>query len=94
MITENEVKHIASLARIHLEQDEIQGLTKNLENILQYMAKLEKLDVTKVEPTSHVMGLKNVFREDKITSSLKQEDVMKIAVEHYKNSFKVPKVIE
>ncbi len=94
MISENDVKHIASLARIHLEQDEIKKLTKDLESILQYVTKLEKLDVSNVEPTSHAIEFKNVFREDKVTPSLKQEEVMKIAVEHHKGSFKVPKVIE
>ena len=94
MISEKDVRHIASLARIHLKQNEIQELTQNLENILQYMAQLEKLDTSKVDPTSHVLELKNVFREDSVTPSLKTDDVMKMAVEPHQGSFKVPKVIE
>ena len=94
MISEKEVQQIASLARIHLESEEIKVLTKDLESILRYVAKLEKLDVAKVEPTSHALELRNVFREDKVIPSLKQAEVMKIAVEHHQGSFKVPKVIE
>ena len=52
MITDKDVKKIADLSRIHLGQDEIDRLTKDLESILNYMNKLEKLDITKVEPTS------------------------------------------
>ena len=94
MITPKDVKYIASLSRIHLRDEEIEELTKNLENILHYIAKLEKLDVSKVEPTSHVLPLKNVFREDKVKPSLTQEEALKIAVDKHHGAFKVPKVIE
>ncbi len=94
MITPKDVQYIANLSRIHLRDEEVTELTKNLEGILHYIAKLEKLDVSKVEPTSHVMPMKNVFREDVVVPSLPQQDVMKMAIEHYQGSFKVPKVIE
>ena len=64
MISEKDVKYIAHLARINLKDEEIKPLTKNLEDILTYIGKLEKLDTSKVEPTSHVLPLKNVYRED------------------------------
>ena len=94
MITEKDVKYIASLSRIHLRDEEIDKLTKNLEDILHYVEKLEKLDISNTEPTTHVLPLKNVYREDKVHTSLKQLEALKIAVEHYNGSFKVPKVIE
>lgn len=94
MITEKDVRYIASLSRINLREEEIGQLTRNLEDILHYMAKLEKLDVAKVEPTSHVLPLKNVYREDKPREPLPQKEVLKIAVEQLKGAFKVPKVIE
>lgn len=94
MISDKDVKKIASLSRIHLRQDEIDHLTKNLESILDYMNKLEKLDITKVEPTSHIFPLKNVHREDVVKPSLGQKDALKFAVDQHKGSFKVPKIIE
>lgn len=94
MITAKDVQYIANLSRIHLRDEEIAELTKNLEHILHYIAKLEKLDVSKVEPTSHVIPMKNVFRQDVVTPSLSQEEALKIAVEKHQGSFKVPKVIE
>ena len=93
-ITEKDVRTIASLSRIYLRDEEIQRLTKDLEGILDYIAKLEKLDTSLVEPTSHVLPLRNVFREDVFKESLGQKDVLKIAVEQTQGSFKVPKVIE
>ena len=94
MISKKDVLHIASLARIHLEEHEIQSLTKNLEGILHYVAKLEKLNVKDIPPTSHVLELTNVFREDSIKPSLKQSEAVGISPNQLKGSFEVPLVIE
>ena len=80
--------------RIHLRDDEVKQLTNDLEKILDYINKLEKLDISNVEPTSHVLPLKNVYREDVVEPPLSQEEVLKISVDQTKGSFKVPKVIE
>ena len=94
MITPDQVKHIAHLARVHLRDEEIKKFTHHLEDILKYVHQLNELDVTKVEPTSHAASLKNVFRADTIAPSLSQEEALSIAVEKKQGNFKVPKVIE
>ena len=94
MITKKDVQYISHLSRIHLDEKEVQELTKTLEDILQYIEKLSTLNVENVKPTSHVLPLKNVFRKDVVTKSLEQSVVMKMAVESEKGSFKVPQVVE
>ena len=94
MISRDDVEYIASLARIHLQDNEIEQLTKDLENILHYMAKLSTLDVSQVQPTTHVLPLKNVSLVDVVKPSLKPTTALGIAVEQQQGSFKVPKVIE
>ena len=94
MITENDVTYIAGLARIHLEKEEIQKLTKNLEDILSYITKLQEQNVSEIKPTSHALPLENVYREDTVKPSLEHTEVMKLAVERHQGCFKVPKVIE
>ncbi len=94
MLTKKDVEYVAKLARIGLDDKEIEYFTQQLEAILEYIAKLNKLDISNVEPTSHVLPLKNVYREDVLKPSLPVEDVMKIAVAKERNHFKVPKVIE
>ena len=94
MITREDVKYIAGLARLYLKNDEIDSLTSNLEDILDYINKLEKLDVSNVEPTSHVLPLKNVYREDVVKPSLPQKEALEIAISEHKGSFKVPQIIE
>ena len=94
MLNKNDVRYIAGLARIHVPEDELEGFTKNLENIISYVDQLNELNVENVEPTSHVLHLKNVYRPDTVKPSLLQQDALKFAVESYQGSFKVPRVIE
>lgn len=94
MITKNDVLDIAGLARIHLKDHELERLTADLENILHYVDQLKALNVGAVDPTSHVLPLKNVYREDKINSSLSQNEALSITQEKHNGAFKVPQVIE
>ena len=94
MITKKDVQYISHLSRIYIDDSEAENLAKNLEDILIYIEKLKKLDVENVKPTSHVLPLKNVFRDDVLKESLGQEKAIKIAVESERGSFKVPQVIE
>ena len=94
MLSKDDVRYIAGLARIHVPEDELEGFTKNLENIISYVDQLNVLNVKNVEPTSHVLHLKNVYRPDQVKPSLPQKDALKFAVESYQGSFKVPRVIE
>lgn len=94
MISKEEILKIASLSRIYLEEHEKDKFSKDLEDILNYIAKLENLDVSNVEPTSHVVPVKNVLREDSVKPSLSQEDVLKISKTTKENSFQVPQIIE
>lgn len=94
MISKDNVKYVADLARIHLRDEEIEHLTADLEKILQYINKLDTLDVGEIQPTSHVLPLKNVHREDTVKPSLTQEEALKFSVAKQDGAFKVPKVIE
>lgn len=94
MISEKDVRYVAGLARIHLRDEEAGRLTKDLEKILEYIDQLNTLDVADVQPTSHVLPLKNVYREDTVRPSLTQQEALNISVEQQDGSFKVPKVIE
>ena len=94
MLSKDDVRYIGHLSRVHLEERELERLTKDLEHILHYIEKLKELNVTNVKPTSHVLPLHNIYREDIIKPSLRQDDAMKIAASHYQGFFKVPRVIE
>ena len=93
-ISKDDVKYIASLARLELTEKETEYFTGQLSAIINYVDQLKKLDTSNVEPTTHAMPLQNVFREDVVKTSLKKEDVLRNAPAKEKVLFKVPRIIE
>ena len=94
MLTPKDAEYIGTLSRIHLRDDEIESLQRNLEDVLSYIGKLKEIDIKDVDPTSHVFPINNVLRNDKVKASFKEEDMLKFAVVHHKGAFKVPQIIE
>jgi aspartyl-tRNA(Asn)/glutamyl-tRNA(Gln) amidotransferase subunit C len=94
MIDKKTVTYIGSLARLHLEEAEADKFARDLEAILHYVDQLSVLDVSKVKPTSHVLDMENVFREDVIKPGLSREEAFSFAVDSLDGAYKVPKVIE
>ncbi|AHV99022.1 Asp-tRNA(Asn)/Glu-tRNA(Gln) amidotransferase subunit GatC [Paenibacillus sabinae] len=93
-ITVKDVQHVARLARLHLSPEEEAVFTEQMNAILQYAEKLSGLDTEGVEPTTHVLHVSNVMREDVVKESLSIEDVLLNAPEEEDGQFKVPAVLE
>ena len=108
-ITPEEIEHVAHLARLNLEREkksdadadgEVPGITdkermiSQISEILDYVNKLNGLDTEDVEPTFHVLAMKNVWRDDEVKPSLTQEEALKIAPKSADGMFKVPRVID
>lgn len=83
MISKDDVKYTASLARLHVADAKLEALTNSLADIVKYVEQLQTLDVSNVKPTSHAVPLSNALRDDVVKPSLV-----------YKDTFKVPLVIE
>ncbi len=90
--TEKDTEHVAMLARIALTPEEIKAFTQQLNNILDYFKKLEEIDTSAVEPTYHILDLKNVTRPDKVTPSLPLDEALANAPKKQDNYFKAPKI--
>jgi len=88
------IDKVAELARLNLKAEEKQKLARDLGAILEYVKKLDALDTSKVEPTSHVLNMENVFRADEA----KPSDAAEKALEHAPQTdgpfFKVPKIVQ
>ncbi len=93
-ITRKEVDHVARLARLELSEDEKETMTRQLDRILGYVDKLNELDTSTVEPTSHVIPMVNVMREDEVRPSLAPDDAMSNAPDREDAFFRVPRIIE
>ncbi len=93
-ISREQVSHVAKLARLQLSPEEMERFADQISNILTYVEKLNQLDTKQVEPTSHVLTLSNVFREDRAGPSLPVEKVLENAPDSEGPFFRVPKIIE
>jgi aspartyl-tRNA(Asn)/glutamyl-tRNA(Gln) amidotransferase subunit C len=94
MIDKDQVENIAKLSRIRLTELEREMFVHQLNNILFYIEKLNKLDTENVAPMAYTSDVSNVFREDKLKPSIPLQDVLINAPATKSGFFKVPKVIE
>ncbi len=92
-VTKKEVEHIANLSKLKFREAELENFTVQMNQILTYMEKLNELDTENVEPLSHPVPDKNIFRKDEPQKSVSREDALKNAPDHNDEFFKVPKVI-
>lgn len=88
-----EVEHVARLARLKIDDADVEKLTDQLNNILSYMEKLNELDTSAIEPMAHALPLSNAFREDKVRPSFEPDDTLANAPEKDRTFFLVPRVI-
>jgi aspartyl-tRNA(Asn)/glutamyl-tRNA(Gln) amidotransferase subunit C len=88
------IEHLAQLARLSVSDDEKILFANQIDSILNYMAKLNELDTGSVEPTSHVVSLSNVVREDLPKDSLEREEALMNAPDRTDKFYRVPKIIE
>ncbi len=93
-ITRAEVEHVARLARLELSDDEKERMTTQLDAILGYMETLNTLDTADVEPTTTVIPMVSVMRDDEVRPSLDREDALANAPEREGVYFRVPRIIE
>ena len=91
---EMDLSRAVKLARIELTPEEEQRLAPQLGEVLQYVEKLNELDVSDVEPTAHATPLSNVMREDEPRESLSQEEALRNAPKTANGLFMVPKIVE
>lgn len=88
------VKHVAKLANLPLSPVEEEKFEKQLSDILSYVEKLNEVDTTNVKETSQVTGLKNIARDDVVSPSLSQEEVLANSKSTKNGLFKVKAVFE
>ncbi|MFA5350342.1 MAG: Asp-tRNA(Asn)/Glu-tRNA(Gln) amidotransferase subunit GatC [Candidatus Omnitrophota bacterium] len=94
MIDKETVEYVAHLARIELQPEELEKLSRQLHDILGFIDKLRVLDVGLVKPTSHILPISNVLREDEPHICLTSDKALENAPGKNGNFFSVPKIIE
>ncbi|UCH81781.1 MAG: Asp-tRNA(Asn)/Glu-tRNA(Gln) amidotransferase subunit GatC [Nitrospiraceae bacterium] len=89
-----EIEHVALLARLKLSDREKELFSTQVGGIIDYIHKLNELDTSDVEPTAHVLPVRNVFREDTLRPSLPRNKVLQNSPGKDESFYTVPKIIE
>jgi aspartyl-tRNA(Asn)/glutamyl-tRNA(Gln) amidotransferase subunit C len=92
MISEDDVRYVAKLARLRIEQDEAARMTGELARILAHIDKMSELDLSDVPPTAHVLDVVNVTREDRERPGLSRDDELRNAPAVADECFRVPRM--
>lgn len=93
VVSKEEILHIAKLADLKIKEDEISEYAKNLEDILNFVEVLNKVNTDNVEESIRTVNNSNVFRKDEIKEFGNRESLLQNAPEQEDNMFKIPKVI-
>lgn len=92
-ITPDDVRHVAKLSRLRLNEDEVTHFAQQLSAVLEHVAAINELDVSDVEPMAHAGDLTNVLREDEVGPTLAVDEALANAPQRDGPFFAVPKVL-
>jgi len=92
-LSDDDVRHVARLARLALTDEEVSGMRGQLSDILAYAEKVGEVAEPDVQPTGHAYGLRNVWREDEPRPSLPPEEAIASAPEAEGGRFQVPRIV-
>ena len=89
-----EVKHIAKLSRLSFTDSQVEDMRGHLSKMLDYFDALDSVDVSDIPPTVHILSAVNVLRDDEVTPSMPNEDLLANAPESRDGAYIVPRVVE
>ena len=94
ILTQKEVEHIAALAHLRLGEQELEKYRRQLTDILEYADRLRQVDTSAISPTTTVLPLRSVLRNDEIKQSLNRDEALANAPEQDRHMFRIPPVFE
>ncbi len=93
-ITQEDIAHVAHLARLHMEPEELAAMREHFERILGHFARLGEIDTEGVEPTYHPLAMVNVLRDDRVAEGLERSAALRNAPKADEECFLVPLIME
>jgi len=93
-VTKEQVKYIASLAKLEIDEKDLDAFTKEMEQIIEFADSLNAIDTEGIAPTAHIQGIENVLRADSEPVNFDTEKLLSNAPEKVDTCFSVPKVVE
>ncbi len=93
LISRDQVAHVAWLAKIKLTEEELELFARQLNEVLGYFRKIDEVDTRGIEPTYHILDVKNVFRKDSPEFSLPLDKSLQNAPQRERNYVKAPRIL-
>ncbi len=93
-ISRAEVEHVSRLARLALNDQELDAIRQDMDDMLGYVDQLNQLDTTGITPTAHAVPMENAFREDVVKPGFSRDQALANAPDPDPSGFRVPRVIE
>jgi aspartyl-tRNA(Asn)/glutamyl-tRNA(Gln) amidotransferase subunit C len=93
-ISKDVIEHVAQLAHLGLEPDEVDEMTAQLSSVLDHVTRLQEVDTSEVPPTSHVVPLQNIMRDDEVMPSWPPNDVLANAPRRVDDLFEVQAIFD
>ncbi len=93
-VTKEQVKYIASLAKLKIAEKDLETFTKEMEQIIEFADSLNAIDTEGIKPTAHIQGIENVLRQDSEPVKVNTEKLLSNAPGKTDTCFTVPKVVE
>lgn len=93
-VSKDEVRYIAKLSKLNVEDEKLDKMTSDLSSIVEFANNLSTIDIDGVRPTAHILDIKNLFRKDEVSDSYDREEILKNAPESQAGCISVPKVVE
>ena len=93
MVTTKDIEYVAHLAKLKLSDEEKERLVGQMGDIVEFANKISELDTDGVNPTNHILEVKNVFREDELKESYSREDILKNAPAKEAGCIVVPSIV-
>jgi aspartyl-tRNA(Asn)/glutamyl-tRNA(Gln) amidotransferase subunit C len=94
VVSHDDVRYVAKLARLKIDEDELDRYAAQLSSILGHIDQISGLDIAGVEPTSHVIQLSNVLRDDEVRDSVSRELALQNGPEVEAGAFRVPPILD
>ena len=94
VISDETIEYVGILSKLELSPEEKERAKKDMEDMLNYIDKLNELDTSDVEPMSHVVSVQNVFREDVVTNQDDRENILANAPSEQDGAFTVPRTFD
>lgn len=93
-VTKDEIRYIATLAKLHFDEDELEKFTSEMEQLIEFADTLGEIDTEGIAPTAHIQGIENVLRKDDKPVVFPTELALSNAPQKVSTCFAVPKVVE